>query len=168
MLFTLCCGTTLLAAPGDVASPSASATPAPSVAQAPAPSKPANEIPTESRRLVLETAGAFTNDGFRIRDGEWSLSLEKGVPRFLQVTLFAGNRYWFVAASPAATARLRITVYDAEGRVVKGEQWQDPEGRGRSAAGVAPGQSGQYFVGVEVMEAPVGAALETCLVVAYK
>jgi hypothetical protein len=94
--------------------------------------------------------------------------LEKGAPRFLQVTLFAGNRYWFVAASPAANVRLRVTVYDAEGKVVKGEQWQDPEGRGRSAAGVAPEQSGQYFVGVEVMEAPVGAAPDTCLVVAYK
>ena len=64
--------------------------------------RPVIPIPTEGRRLALEAAGAFCNDGFRIRDGEWSSSLTKEAPVFLQLTLFAGNRYWFVAATPSA------------------------------------------------------------------
>lgn len=112
-------------------------------------------IPTESRRLSLETAGAFVNDGFRIRDGEWSGKLSAGAPMVLQVTLFVGENYWFVAASQANRIPLRITVYDATGKPVKGLSWNDPwQEKGerigsRSAAGIVPTQSGKYYVGVE-------------------
>jgi hypothetical protein len=112
-------------------------------------------IPTESRRLSLETAGAFVNDGFRIRDGEWSGKLSAGAPMVLQVTLFAGEHYWFVAAVQAAHIPLRITVYDAVGKPVKGLSWHDPlqekteRSASRSAEGVTPTQSGKYYVGVE-------------------
>lgn len=135
-------------------------------------------IPTEARRLALETAGAFENDGFRIRDGEWSATLSKGVPVFLQVTLFAGENYWFVAASPATAASLRLTVYDASGKPVKSESWHSPlKGEGtkmegtRSAAGVAPTQSGKYFIGVEGTNqtgAPAERPIDFALVYCYK
>lgn len=130
-------------------------------------------IPTESRRMALETAGAFQNDGFRIRDGEWSASLSKGAPVFLQVTLFAGENYWFVAASQATGALLRVTVYDASGKPVKTELWHNEanaEGT-RSAAGVAPTQSGKYFIGVEGMKKtnrPTEGSLDFSLVYCYK
>jgi hypothetical protein len=128
-------------------------------------------LPSESRRLALETAGAFVNDGFRIRDGEWNGTLAKGTPRFLQVTFFAGENYWFVAASPARGAVLRVTVYDAAGKALKGEQWKGVSGNGggaRSAAGVAPEKSGKYFVGVELLEQADPAPAEFSLVYAYK
>ncbi|MEY2907245.1 MAG: hypothetical protein RLZZ408_1716 [Verrucomicrobiota bacterium] len=128
-------------------------------------------LPSESRRIALETAGAFVNDGFRIRDGEWNGTLAKGTPRFLQVTLFAGENYWFVAASPARGAMLRVTVYDAAGKALKGEQWKGESGNGggaRSAAGVAPEKSGKYFVGVELLEQADPAPAEFSLVYAYK
>ncbi|MFZ0435069.1 MAG: hypothetical protein WAL87_03725 [Chthoniobacterales bacterium] len=127
-------------------------------------------LPSESRRLALETAGAFVNDGFRIRDGEWNGTLAKGTPLFLQVTLFAGENYWFVAASPARGAMLRVTVYDAAGKALKGEQWKGESGNGgaRSAAGVAPEKSGKYFVGVELLEQADTAPAEFSLVYAYK
>ncbi len=131
---------------------------------------PASEIPTESHRLALETAGAFANDGFRTRDGEWSASLEKGKPLFLKVTLFAGNRYWFVAATPVAGIKLRITLYDPSGKPLKSEQWQDPDHHegGRAAAGVAPEASGQYFVAMEAVETRSPGAVEACIVATYK
>ena len=115
-------------------------------------------IPTESRRLSLETAGAFVNYGFRIRDGEWSGKLSAGAPMVLQVTLFAGEHYWFVAASQANRIPLRITVYDTTGKPVKGLTWHDPlqekgeRSGSRSAAGIVPNQSGKYYVGVEFGE----------------
>ena len=77
-------------------------------------------IPSESRRLALETAGAFVNDGFRIRDGEWGGILAKGTPLLLQVTLFAGESYWFVAASPMRGGVFRVTLYDSSGKRMKG------------------------------------------------
>lgn len=130
----------------------------------------ARAVPSESRRLALETAGAFVNDGFRIRDGEWSGTLEKGKPRFLQITLFAGESYWFVAASSVRAGEIRVTLYDPAGKVVKGEQWKAPAGDGgvRSAAGVAPAKSGTYFVGVELIERPDSASADFSLVYAYK
>ena len=124
----------------------------------------------EPRRLALETAGAFENDGFRIRDGEWSGTLSKEMPLFLQVTLFAGENYWFVAASPTTGALLHVTVYDASGKPVKSELWHNAANAvgTRSATGVAPTQSGKYFVGVEGMRGSTEGALDFSLVYCYK
>jgi hypothetical protein len=131
---------------------------------------PAAPVPTEARRLALDAAGAFTNDGFRIRDGEWSGMLMKGKPVFLNVTLFQGESYWFVGASPSSGATLRITIYDSTGKPLKSEQWKDgAQGVGaRCAAGIAPVKSGRYFVGIELMENPGGLPVEFSLVYAYK
>jgi len=131
-------------------------------------------IPTESLRLALETAGAFENDGFRIRDGEWCASVAKGTPVFLQITLFAGENYWFVAASPKVGVSLRVKIYDAAGKPFNGEVWNDKSLSGgdqsgsRSAVGVAPTQSGKYFVGVELVEDHGDKPVDFSLVYCYK
>ena len=137
--------------------------------QAQPPFNPASPVPTEARRLALETAGAFTNDGFRIRDAEWAFVLSKATPRFLHVTLFAGNHYWFVTATPSHGAKLRMTIFDTLGNPLKSEQWRDSaEYTGsRSAAGIAPEASGTYFVGVELMDSS-NQPLDCSLVSAYK
>jgi hypothetical protein len=134
------------------------------------PVNPALPVPTEARRLALEAAGAFVNDGFRIRDGEWSGTLSKGTPAFLRVTLFQGESYWFVGASGTPGAVLRITMYDGAGKPIKTEQWKDGAqgGGARCAAGIAPGKSGKYFVGVELMGSPAGLPVEYSVVYAYK
>lgn len=133
----------------------------------------ATAVPSEARRLALETAGAFANDGFRTRDGEWSGSLAKDSPLFLQVTLFAGESYWFIAASPVRGDIVRVTVYDSSGKRMKGEQWkEDASGTSKSgaraAAGVAPERSGTYFVAVELLEQTDGSPADFSLVYAYK
>ena len=130
----------------------------------------AKAIPSESRRLALETAGAFVNDGFRIRDGEWNGTLSMGKQLYLQVTLFAGESYWFVVASPVRGGVIRVTLYDSAGKTVKGEQWKAPTGDGgaRSAASIAPAKSGTYFVGVELLEQPDPTSVDYSLVYAYK
>jgi len=127
-------------------------------------------VPTESRRLALETASAFENEGFRLRDGEWYNSLSKGQAAFLQVTLFAGNRYWFVAASAENSEKMRIVVYDASGKPLHGDSWQDNGAHpgSRTALGVAPAVSGMYFLAVELLDAPASFPVDTCLVYAYK
>lgn len=136
------------------------------------PVNPAGPVPSEGRRLVLDTVRPFAKEGFHIRDGEWNVELTKGEPRFLQVTLFAGERYLFAAASPLQGGELRLTLFDASGKEVKTElpKGADPAAGGgtRVVAEVAPGKSGNYFVGVELAESHGTGPSEVSLVYSYK
>jgi hypothetical protein len=115
-----------------------------------------------ARRTALDIAGAFTNDGFKLRDGNWSGSLEPGKPKLIQVNLYAGNQYWFTLGATSAGKKLQITVYDESGKPVKTDPFQDTS---VAAAGFSPDNSGIYFVKVEIIE---GGAAEFCLVYSYK
>lgn len=115
-----------------------------------------------ARSKVLELAGAFANDGYKIRDGYWSGILEPGKPQILEVNLFAGNAYWFSAAALAPARKLSVTLFDENGRPVTGEVFQDGS---TAAAGLLPDASGRYFVRLELAE---GDKAEFCLVYSYK
>ncbi len=138
--------------------------------ESPEPLNPAPPVPTESRRLALETAAAFENEGFRIRDSEWQNSLSKGQSAFLQICLFSGNQYWFVAASPTNAVKIRMVVYDPSGKPLKSDSWQDGGAHpgSRAALGFAPTISGMYFVAVEFLDIPGGSPNDVCFVYAYK
>ena len=117
---------------------------------------------TTSRSKVLELAGAFANDGYKIRDGYWSGVLEPGKPQILEVNLFAGNAYWFCAAAIAPARKLSVSLFDENGRPVEGEAFQDGS---TAAAGLLPDASGRYFVRLELVE---GDKAEFSLVYSYK
>ncbi len=74
----------------------ASPTPAPSTT-------PVTDTAAEAsaRSAALELAGAFSNDGYKIRDGYYFGALEPGKSTLIEVNLFAGNEYWFCAAGNA-------------------------------------------------------------------
>lgn len=114
------------------------------------------------RSRALELAGAFANDGYKIRDGFWSGTLEAGKPQFLQVNLFSGNEYWFSAAVLVPSAKLSVTLFDENGLPLKQEVYQDGAS---AAAGLVPEMSGKYFVRVELLNADKA---EFCLVYSYK
>ena len=133
-------------------------------------SLPLAPIPSEAKRLVLETASAFTDDGFKVRDADWSFTLDQAKPQFIRVTLFAGLHYWFAVASAGSGVNLKIVLYDRQGHSVKGEAWQDAgthEGS-RAATELIPKQSGEYFVGVESLDHSTDVNLDCSLVMAYK
>lgn len=115
-----------------------------------------------ARSKVLELAGAFANDGYKVRDGYWSGVLEPGKPQVLEVNLFAGNAYWFSAAALAPARKLSVTLFDENGRPVTGEIFQDGS---TAAAGLLPDASGRYFVRLELVE---GDKADFCLVYSYK
>jgi hypothetical protein len=50
---------------------------------------------TKAHKAALDLAGAFSNDGFKLRDGSWSGAIQSGSPKIIQVNLYAGNEYWF-------------------------------------------------------------------------
>lgn len=118
-------------------------TPAPSPSSTP---DLARAAAASLRARALELAGAFSNDGFKTRDGAWSGRLEPGEPRRIAVHLFAGNQYWFAAAVPETARAPRLTVYDPAGAPVPATAHEGP---GLAAVGVTAGATGRYFVQIE-------------------
>jgi len=117
---------------------------------------------TTARSKVLELAGAFANDGYKVRDGFWAGTLEPGKPQFLEVNLFAGNSYWFSAAALAPARKLSVTLFDENGQPLEEEIFQDGQA---AAAGLVPGVSGRYFVRLDLLE---GDKSDFCVVYSYK
>jgi hypothetical protein len=114
------------------------------------------------RRAALELAGAWTNDGFRLRERSWSGMLPTAKPALARVNLFAGNRYWFTAATNAASTNLAVQIYDIHGAPLTVEAYQDGP---LAAAGFAPATSGTYIIGVSETH---GTPVPFCLVYSYK
>ncbi|HEV3409965.1 MAG TPA: hypothetical protein VG095_06710 [Chthoniobacterales bacterium] len=117
----------------------------------------------EARKVALDLAGAFSNEGFKLRDGHWSGPIKRGEQTLVAVNLYAGNQYWFsVGASPAAK-KFSVRIYDENGRPLESDSFAEEE---RAAAGFSPNLSGQYFIGIAPEE---GSANTTyCLVYSYK
>ncbi len=115
-----------------------------------------------ARTRALDVAGAFSNDGYKLRDGFWALSPgDPVVP--LEVFLFAGNYYWFTAATAAPTypaGSLQVQIFNEAGELISGETYED---QGIFALGVAPTETGPYYLRVK---AP--AASTFALVYSYK
>lgn len=116
----------------------------------------------EARRVALELAGAFSNDGFKIRDGHWSGPLKSGDQAVVAVNLYAGNQYWFSVGAEGAK-KFPLHLYDESGKPLATENYED---EAKSAAGFAPTMSGQYFVSIgPVDESDAGTF---CLVYSYR
>src|SRR5579864_7847963 len=77
----------------------------------------------EARRAALDLAGAFSNDGFKIRDGHWSGTIKANDHILIAVNLYAGNQYWFSVGAPDTATKLTISVYDETGKQVSTENY---------------------------------------------
>jgi hypothetical protein len=114
-----------------------------------------------ARRVALDLAGAFSNDGFKIRDGFWAGAVQPDAPAVVAVNLYAGNQYWFSVGAEQAR-KFAVRVYDENGQPVSAEGYEDED---KAAAGFSPSISGQYFVAIAPSE---GAGGTYCLVYSYK
>jgi hypothetical protein len=121
-----------------------------------------SDTEVKARKDALDLAGAFTNDGFKIRDGHWSGSIKPNEPALIAVNLYAGNQYWFAAAADEEGKKVDVKIYDESGKAVAAENYDAGE---RAAAGFSPENSGQYFVSVNLLE---GGPSSVCLVCSYK
>ncbi len=140
--------------PAQSPSPSPVATPA-------SPGKP-SDAEVAARASALEVAGAFSNDGFKIRDGHWTGAIKLKEPKVIQVNLYAGNQYWFIAAATEEAKSVQVAVYDETGKPV---EWEPYYNERQSAAGFSPSASGPYYVSVEATE---GDPATFCLIYSYK
>jgi hypothetical protein len=115
-----------------------------------------------ARQVALELAGAFTNDGFKLRDGHWAGTLAPNETRVIAINLYAGNEYWFSAGATEKAKKLSVDVFDETGAPVTTETFNSGT---KAAAGLAVSNSGEYFIRVRLDE---GEAAGVCFVYSYK
>jgi len=115
-----------------------------------------------ARKVALDLAGAFSNDGFKLRDGHWIGALARGKGAVIQVNLFAGNEYWFSLGATAKAKKVSVSVFDETGKPIEYEPYQEGAS---AAAGFAPEASGPYLIKVEELE---GEPAAFCLLYSYK
>ena len=117
----------------------------------------------EAHKQVLDLTGAFTNYGFKLRDGHWAGQIKPKDRAVIAVNLYSGNQYWFsVAAANDKAKKIAVDVYDESGKPMTTESYAEGE---RASAGFSPTTSGQYFVAVSLVE---GEPSTVCLVYSYK
>jgi len=115
-----------------------------------------------ARKSAFDLAGAFTNDGFKMRDGHWCGTIKPHEPTLIAVNLYAGNQYWFSVSAIEPAKKIAVNVYDENGKQITTESYNADE---KAAVGFSPTSSGQYFVSIDLVE---GAASTFCLVYSYK
>ena len=121
-----------------------------------------NDREVAARNIALDLAGAFSNDGFKIRDGHWAGAIKQGEQAVLTVNLYAGNQYWFSVGADESAKKFALQIFDENGKAVSTENFEDEE---RAAAGFSPTISGQYFVSIKPS---AGDTSTYCLVYLYK
>ena len=136
------------------------------LALSPVASAAATDAEVAAHEVALTVAGAFQNDGFRLRDGVWSGKLTAGKSVVIQVNLYAGNEYWFVLGAVAPAKKVAVTIFDETGQPIDCEPYTSEPGEAVSAgAGFSPGVSGPYYVKIALLE---GDAAGFCLLYSYK
>ena len=116
-----------------------------------------------AHKVALDLAGAFSNDGFKLRDGNWSGPIKPKESLFIQVNLYAGNQYWFCAGATDKAKKILVTVFDENGQQVQdAESYQDGT---KAGAGFSPAASGAYIIRIQETD---GAPASFCLLYTYK
>jgi len=115
-----------------------------------------------ARKAALDLAGAFSNEGFKMRDGHWSGTIKPKENALIAVNLYAGNQYWFSVGATEPAKKISVNVYDETGKLVQTESYNEGE---KAAAGFSPTSSGQYYVLLDLVE---GNESSVCLVYSYK
>jgi hypothetical protein len=115
-----------------------------------------------ARQVALELAGAFANDGFKLRDGHWAGTLAPGEIKIVAVNLYAGNGYWFSAGATEKAKKVAMDVFDETGAPVVAETFNSGT---KAAVGFSVSKSGQYFVRVRLEE---GEAAGVCFLYSYR
>ena len=121
-----------------------------------------SDAEVRARKDALELAGAFANDGFKIRDGHSCGVLKPHDHAVIAVNLYAGNQYWFSVGTAEPLKKVGLSLYDETGKQMTTENFSNED---KAAAGFAPETSGQYFVSVDSVEDQEGTF---CLVYSYK
>src|SRR5437868_15552247 len=98
----------------------------------------------QAHKQVLDLTGAFTNDGFKLRDGHWAGQLKPKDRAVVAVNLYAGNQYWFSAAAANDKAqKIAVDAYGESGKPMTAETYHECQ---LASAGSRPTNRGQSLV----------------------
>ena len=123
---------------------------------------PESDNEVAARKAALDLAGAFSNEGFKMRDGHWSGTIKPKEHALIAVNLYAGNQYWFSVGATEPAKKISVNLYDETGKLLETEAYNEGD---KAAAGFSPTSSGQYYVLVDLVE---GDESSVCLVYSYK
>ena len=127
-----------------------------------APLRAETDQEVAARQVALELAGAFSNDGFKLRDGHWAGTLAPNESKLIAVNLYAGNEYWFSAGATEKAKKLAVEVFDETGAPVATENFNSGT---KAASGISVTNSDEYLIRVRLEE---GEPAGVCFVYSYK
>src|SRR5207244_3079937 len=81
-------------------------------------SRAQSDTEVDARKAALDLACAFTNDGFKIRDGHWCGTIKPNEHALIAVNLYAGNQYWFTAGATDLAKKIAVTLFDESGKQI--------------------------------------------------
>jgi hypothetical protein len=111
----------------------------------------------EAISLALEAATPYVEQGFEVREDNWSGEVEPGKPLLVRHQLFRGNEYWFWAGTSWPGASVKVDIFDSEGNSVGLESFAKDSFAGVRAL---PQKTATYFVRVVTDYDPEKAAKE--------
>lgn len=101
----------------------------------------------EAISFALEAATPYVEQGFEVREDNWSGEVESGKPLLVRHQLFRGNEYWFWAGTSIPGASVEVAVFDKKGMAVGLETFSK---EGKAGVRVLPGKTGTYYIRVIV------------------
>lgn len=111
----------------------------------------------EAISIALEAATPYVEQGFEVREDNWSGEVEPGKPLLVRHQLFRGNEYWFWVGTSWPGASVEVDIFDSSGNSVGLESFAK-----NSYAGVRvlPQKTATYFIRVIAEYDPEKAAAE--------
>ena len=99
----------------------------------------------EAISLALEAATPYVEEGFEVREDNWSGEVAPGKPLLVRHQLFRGNEYWFWAGTSWPGATIKVDIFDSKGNSVGLESFAKGSFAGVRAL---PKKTGTYFIRV--------------------
>lgn len=99
----------------------------------------------EAISLALEAATPYIDQGFEVREDNWSGETEPGKPLLVKHQLFRGNEYWFWGATSWPGASIKVDIFDSEGNPVGLENFSKD---GYAGVRALPQRTGTYLIRV--------------------
>ena len=101
----------------------------------------------EAISIALEAATPYVEQGFEVREDNWSGEVVSGKPLLVRHQLFRGNEYWFWAGTSWPGSTVEVSIFDKKGMSVGLEDFSK---KGMAGVRVLPRKTGTYFIRVVV------------------
>lgn len=101
----------------------------------------------EALNVAFEAAVPYIEQGFEVREDNWSGEIPSGEPKLVRHQLFRGNEYWFWLGTSFEGCELTLEIFDGEGNPVGIESFTSDFTAG---VRVLPSKTGTYFLRVTV------------------